>query len=167
MEHSAQTDCHIGVTAEIKVQLKTVSQNDNNSRDTVQGKGLCKAIVGHQAKGVRQQHFFGKSQNKEIKSPGKGKGVKFTPGIVLKLGNHFLIEDDRPCNQLRKKGNKGQIVEKAVMFTSAKRPVDDEGQLLECKETDAQGQQDMFQIKIRMKSHVYIFDKEIIVFKVK
>ena len=53
------------------------------------------------------------------------------------------------------------------MFGFPQASVDHERQLLKRKETDTERQQDMFQRIVRMKGIIYIFDKKIIIFKVK
>lgn len=53
------------------------------------------------------------------------------------------------------------------MFRPAKTAVYDKGKLLEGKEADAEGQQNMFQGKIRMESQIQVFDKEVIIFEIK
>lgn len=53
------------------------------------------------------------------------------------------------------------------MFCPAKAAVYDKRKLLEGEEADAERQQDMFQGKIRMKSQIQVFDKEVIIFKIK
>lgn len=52
------------------------------------------------------------------------------------------------------------------MFRSAKAAVNDKGQLLKSKETDAKRQQDVFQRKVRPEGKINIFDEEIIILKV-
>ncbi len=68
---------------------------------------------------------------------------------------------------MREKGHKGQIVDKIVMPASAQCPVNDIGHLLKGKKADTEGQQDVFQVKVRAESEVNVLNKKIIIFKVK
>lgn len=53
------------------------------------------------------------------------------------------------------------------MFRPAQTAVDDKRKLLEGEEADAEGQQDMFQVEIRMKSQIQVFDEKVIIFEIK
>ena len=53
------------------------------------------------------------------------------------------------------------------MFGFPQASVDHDRQLLKRKETETERQQDMFQRIVRMKGIIYIFDKKIIIFKIK
>ena len=62
---------------------------------------------------------------------------------VEKLGDQFVMGDDRPRNQLREIGDKGDIIEETVIRDLAPVGVDDKRELLKGEKADAQRKKDM------------------------
>ena len=91
IEHPAETDRHIGIAAEIKVQFERISQYHRHGGNTVQRKSLCKPVVGHKGEGIRQQHLLGKSEDKKVDTAGEGRSIRTAAGMIFKLRNHFFV----------------------------------------------------------------------------
>lgn len=167
IEHFSQTDCHIAVTAEIKVNLEGIGEDNQQGGWAVKEIGLLKAEIGKQCQHVGEQHLFPKPKYEQGQSFCKiGRG-KSPVGFILKLRKDFFIQYDGPRYKLGEKSNKHKVVRKGIMFRRTGAAVDEKGQLLERKKTDAKGQQDMFQVKIGAEHIVYIFDEKVKILKIK
>ena len=86
---------------------------------------------------------------------------------ISKLGNQFTVVNNGTCDQLWKIGYIGSIFQKTVVFTFPFIGVDDVGQLLEGIKADTKRQHQVQQREMLFHYCIYVFDKEIIVFKVK
>src|SRR5688500_8778368 len=68
---------------------------------------------------------------------------------------------NRACYQVRKESHKQRVVEEIVFFGFSAMAVDQIGDLRECKETDAQRQQDLGQVEANVESGIDVVDQEV------
>ena len=83
--------------------------------------------------------------------------------LILELGDHLAVQDDRPGNELGEEGHEDTVIPKAFHLLLTAPDRDKEGTLLEGEETDAQREQEMTQGKAASENGVDVFDKEIII----
>ena len=67
-DHFAQTDRHIAIAAEIKVQLRQIPDRQKQCRNAVQHRNIAVSIVDRLCQRIRQQHFFGETEHEKLDS---------------------------------------------------------------------------------------------------
>ena len=167
IKHFSKPHCHITVTAEIKVDLKSVGQNDKKGRGSVQKGSLFKSVINRKSQNICQKYLFSKANGKKGKSLGKIFSLELPVLEILKLWHHFLVKNDRAGNKLWEKGNKRHIINKRVVFCFPGTSVNDKGKLLERKKADTKGKNNVLHGKSRSKQSIDVFKKEIIIFEIK
>lgn len=83
------------------------------------------------------------------------------------MRDDFLVQYNRPGNELGEKGDKSSVIGKGIMPGLPRAAVDNKRELLEGKKADAQGEKNVFQVKVRPEDIIDIFNEEIVVFKIK
>lgn len=115
VEHISKPHSHIAVAAEVEIDLEGIGQDDQKGGRGVQEIGLCKAEIGGKRQYIGQQNLFRQAQYKKgdaFCKVGRGKSALFQG---FELGNHFFVQYNGACNQLRKKGDKGKVMRKGIM----------------------------------------------------
>ena len=139
IEHFSQTDCHIAVTAEIKINLKGISQYHQKRGGGVQKGSLLETVIYGKRKHICKQHLFSQTDCKNHDALCKIIRLKAAVLLILKLRHHFLIGHNGACNQLGKEGHKGKIIDKGVMLRPSGASVNNKGKLLKSKKADSKG----------------------------
>ena len=105
-EHPAEADRHIRVTAEVKIDLESISQH---SHPRIQGQrvGGVEHRIRHAPQRVGQQGLFRKSQDEDADAGGKAFDRLVPRGELCRQG---LVTDDRPRHQVWKQRHEGREV---------------------------------------------------------
>ena len=153
-KHPADPPGHVAVSAEIKIQLQRIAQNDHHRIRPAKRRQAGIAEIHTRPESVRQQHLFCQTDDKKAKTPGNLLPLhRFLPQTV-KLRQHLGMIDDRPRDQLRKEGHKQRICdERTVLHLSLVR-VHNKGNLLEGEKADPQRQQNPPQRRRRAKHRI-------------
>ena len=138
-EHVAQTDGHIRVGGEVKVDLEGVGQGAHPGQAGVQvGRRLIEDPVGNLPHGVSQHHLFGQTEAEAGDAGGKLRKVLLPVGDLRHDGG---VPDDGAGHQLGEQGHiQGHV--QGVLLNGGVSPVhvDDVAEPLKGEERDADGQ---------------------------
>ena len=96
-EHQPEADCHVGVAAEIEVDLKRVGRDAVPGFERTERAGVERKI-GDLAARVRQEHLFRQAEGEERDAPGELRCRMRPP---LELVRDLGEPDDRAGDQLR------------------------------------------------------------------
>ena len=100
-EHSAKTDCHVGIAAEVEVDLKSVGQGTDPGINGVRV-GRIENGVGHLPTRVGEEDFFREAENEDCDARGKtGDGVF----AFAELFGERFVADDGTGDEVRKEGD--------------------------------------------------------------
>jgi len=100
-EQLAKPDCHIRISAEIKINLQRVADSPQPGKPEIQR--VCRERenrVGNLARRVRQQHLFRKAADE---APHAGERPPGGTLAAVDLRRNIVVFDDRPRDQLREK----------------------------------------------------------------
>ena len=101
-EHPSQTNGHITVTAEIKIDLEHIGNGSQPCSCPIDGTCRCtKKIVSHQSQGIGQENLFTETCRKSADS--QGNTVQCHRSLV-NFRCHIMILHNRSCDQLWEKG---------------------------------------------------------------
>ena len=165
-EHLADAHGHVTVPAEVQIQFEGKAQCHQPCGRRVQPVDLLEALIDDHRQGVCQKHLFHQTQTKEHDAVRKILCGKGSLSKILQLGDQLAVQYDRACDQLWEEGDEGGIIQKRQMPGLPPASVDDKGELLQGKEADTQGQNNVFQRKVGMKDGIQVVQKEVIVFVV-
>ena len=106
-EHQPQADRHVGIGAEVEVDLEGVGADAIPGVER-RGGARVEDGVGHLAAGIGQENLLGQSQREEGDAAGE-----FLERVrpLEELVGHILEADDRPSHQLRKHRHVAHVVE--------------------------------------------------------
>ncbi len=139
-EHEAKADGHVGVSAEVEVDLHRVT---DSAEPCVGGSplGSVEGDVSDVSAGVRQNDFFGESEEeKERAAREMAGGFRAVAELVREEGE---LEDGARNKVREHRGEAGEIDEVFHRCCVATIDVDDVTQCLEGVETDAEGEGEM------------------------
>ena len=112
-EHFSETDGHIGVTREIKVDLEGVSQGSQpGSCHRKLGNGKSCRRIPEKADVIRQQDLFSHTGHKAVDA--FREVIQIFPAFLHLLRNGLILYDGS-CDQLRKHGNIGSIADPVLL----------------------------------------------------
>jgi len=118
IENKGDAYGHVGVTAEIKIQLHGVGQTGQPSFNECQRALNGESAVGNKSKGIGDDRFFTKNDGKNEQSPAQIGPIKVSCLFRLQLGNYFSVICDRTRNDVRKESDIKAIAQKVVMELS-------------------------------------------------
>ena len=93
-EHLSHSDGHIGVTAEVKVQLQRIAHCCHEGCRRIQGSDVFVAVIHRESQRVRKKHLFPEPDGKLHHAFCKAFRRKFSPRFILKLGNCRGMKDN-------------------------------------------------------------------------
>ena len=140
VEQLSQPYRHIGITGKVKIDLEGISEQPRH-----QIKGGCIRCTGknkvcRHAESIRKQHLLGQTQGKHHDAAADIFCIPFFPYGFSHLRDQLLWQHNRPCHQLRKKGDEKGILSQTVSRRFSLIGIHYIGDLLEGKETDAERQ---------------------------
>lgn len=139
-KHAPQADSHVGIAGEIIIDLQRVADAAQPGQGGGQTVPRAESGVGDQGQLIAQQHLLAKPGEKAAYTGGKQSPA--LPGGLQLVGHRFVL-DDRPGDQLGKKGDVQADGQKAALgLLSAAGNVDDVAQRLKGEEGNADGQSD-------------------------
>ena len=166
IHHFSQAQRHVTVAAEVEINLEGIGQHDQSRADRAQSGDIPEAPVRRLAEGVGNQHLFRQAQGKKEHTRGEILPLKAFPVLLQKLGNQLIMGHNGACDELRKIGNIGSILQEAVVTRLPPVGVNHIGYLLEGKEADAQGQHNVLQWDLSREQNVDVADKKVEIFVV-
>lgn len=167
IKHVSDTNCHIAVSAEIKIKLERKAERDDKNLRTVQSGQSRKTIVHSSSKGISKDHFFEQPQGKNVDSSGKIGIDEAAVFHILELGDRLIVQYNRAGDQLRKERYKKCIFVESIACDFSSVRVRQKRNLLKGKKTDSKGQQNILEGEGCMKQGIHVFQKEIKIFEIK
>ena len=164
-EDGAETDSHVGVPAEIVVDLESVADCSQPGGHTVQlVDRLRKHLVGYGSKGVGEENFLGESYDEAFHAVSDLLEVH---GTILDLVGYVVVLDDRSRHQLGEEGDvEREFVDVSLRFNFLPIDVHDVANGLEGVEGDADGHDDLDEIDVPVEKRVDVLNKEVEVLEV-
>ena len=161
----AETDRHVGVPAEVVVDLEGVTDRSQPGGHAVQlVDRLRKHLVGYGSQRVGNENFLGESHDEAFHAVGDFLEVH---GSVLDLVSDVMVLDDRSCHQLREKGDvERELVNVLLRLNFLAIDVHDVADGLEGVEGDADGHDDLDEVDMPAEKLVDIFNEEVEVLEV-
>ena len=162
-EHGGKADGHVGIAAEVKVQLEAVEHHAEDG-----GEGAHPRHAGYggerRAEGVRQKDLLHEA-GKEHRHAAPGVGD--IDGPVVKLRLHVLVPDDGAGHDLGEEADvQGKRQRVSLRLGFAAVHVKDIGQRREREKRDAERQRQRLCGDVRAEDGVHVFDEKARVFKV-
>ena len=99
-----ETDCHITVAAEVKINLESISKCSLPAGKKV-SVGTCKNRVGNLGEIISQKNFFCHSQSKHIQACRYIAILRFETLIFIELAHHLIRQNNWSCYKLREKAD--------------------------------------------------------------
>lgn len=112
VQHLSHADSHVGVTAEIKVNLNGIGKSNHKGVGGVKGGYIGVSPVCNIADYVGYQDLFGKTQGESIQTLCKVVPVKALFRRVAKLRHKLIVGNNGTCNQLGEEGYEAGVVDK-------------------------------------------------------
>ena len=164
-EDGAETDGHVGVAAEVVVDLEGVANRSQPGGHAVQlVDRLRKHFVGYGSQGVGEEDFLGEPYDEAFHAVGDLLEVH---RAILNLVGDVVILDDRPCHQLRKEGDvEREFVDILLRLNFLAIDIHDVADGLEGVEGDADGHDDLDEVDMSSEELVDVFDKEVEVLEI-
>ena len=162
-EQPSRADGHVGIAAEVKVQLQGIACRRKKGRGSVQGGEVLIAVIHGKGKRIRKKHFFPEADGKPHHALCKPFGRKAPSSVILKLGNRGGVQDDGAGDQRGEKGHEAEVIQKPAMGRVPPAAVDEEGKLLEGEKADPKRQQKLLCRQLCPEKDVDILHKKIIV----
>ena len=163
-KHLSEAYCHIGVAAEVKIDLHGVSQtaDPGGEHRPVTGSDSYNGIKGH-TDVICQQHFFAKAP----KEPGHTLAEFVKTEISFhKLCINICIPDNRAGDQLWKHGHIGSEVDKIFLYRDLSFVyINNIGERLEGIERNTYRQRQLPVGNIHRENGVDIVQQEAVIFK--
>ena len=154
-EQTRQTDRHVGIAGEIKIELKGIGQRTTPSGKERQAfarlrRGKHRAAIGRD---TVSQHYLLEQTERENSQPDD---KIFDLGRVIlrlcKLRHHFLVMQHGPRNQMRKVGDKQKVVDKVCFFGDTAMDIHQVGNLRKREKRNAERQNDIQQRRRRRRA---------------
>ena len=140
-EHPPDSPCHIAVTAEIKIELERISEDDHKCIRLSEKRHVRITIIHACAERIRQNHLFEQPQHEQHIASGKFFPVEFLLRHSCKLWKHLALRHNRACDQLRKERDKQCIRQQPTIFYLSPVCIHEKANLLKSEKTDAEWQQ--------------------------
>ena len=114
-EHTAKPDAHIGIAAEVIIDLQRVGDQSQCGRRSANRRFTVEHAIGNDCHCVGKQNFFEKTDHKALDAVGKIVPRFFA---VLDFIRNRLIAHDRACDQLREQGNIETHIQRIFLYLS-------------------------------------------------
>ena len=165
VEHLSQTNGHVRIAAEIKINLEGIGERGCPCGTETKTFGV-EAIFYKQCQRIGDHDFLEKTDAEHIDAPGEIVSIECPAAEILELGDHFTVQHNGTRYQLGEEQDKNAVIPKGFQGCFLVPNRDQEGQLLESEETDAQRKDDVLQMEGRGEYRIDIGDKEIVVLEV-
>ena len=164
-EDGAKADRHVGVTAEVVVDLEGVADCSQPGRHAVQlVDRLGEHFVGDSSQRVGEEDFFGESHDEAFHAIGDLLEVH---RAVLYLIGYVVVLDDRSRHQLGEEGNiEREFVDVPLRLDFLSVNVHDIADGLKGVKGDANGHDDLDEVDVPVEKRVDVLDKEVEVLEV-
>lgn len=144
-EHFTQTNCHVGITGEVKVDLEGVADDAQPGLGRVKSRGWGgKDAVCYFRQSVGDEYFFGKADDEALYAFAESREA-YAPFFQLFVD--IAVAYDRACYELRETGDiAAEVNEFTGGWYSSPVNIDDIAQALEGEKADAYRQGDMLPV---------------------
>ena len=165
-ENGAESDSHVGIPAEVVIDLEGVADRSQPSGHTVQlVDRLDEHFVCYGSQGVSEEDFLSEPHDEAFHAVGDFLKVHRT---VFNLVGYVMVLDDRSSHQLREEGDvESEFVDVSLRLNFLPVDVHNVADGLEGVEGDADGHDDLDEVDMSSEKFVDIFNKEVEVLKVK
>ncbi len=164
-EDGAESDRHVGVPAEVVVDLEGIANRSKPGGHAVQlVDRLGKHFVGYSSQRVGEEHLLGEAHDEAFHAVGDFLEVH---RAMLNLVGYVVVFDDRSCHQLREEGDvECEFVDILLRLDFLEIDVHDVADGLEGIERDTDGHDDLDEVDVPAEKLVDVFDKEVEVLEV-
>ena len=143
VEHARGAERHVGITAEVEVDLQRVRQYGEPGAERRERLGMIEAHRGDRRERVGDAHLLHQSDHQQEQPRRKMERLRSLVRWRGELRHHLAVVQDRSGQQMREKAHEQRVVEQARLFRLAATDVDEVCDLGEGEEADAQRQDDM------------------------
>ena len=167
-EHERGADGHVGVAAEVEIELERVGVGTDpgvyaRADDAVLG-AVDACHPGDQL--VRDCHFLEHAGEENADTQREVVGLDRPQLFILQLRYQLAVMDDGPRDQLGEKADKQTVAQEAVLPGLTPVGIDNVGNLLECEKGDGQRQDDSVEVEAGAQRLIGDVDEEIRVFEI-
>ena len=164
-EDGAETDGHVGVPAEIVVDLEGVADRSQPRGHAVQlVDRLGEHFVGYGSQCIGEENLLGESHDEAFDAIGDFLEVH---RAILDLVGYVVVLDDRSSHQLREEADvECELVDVFLRLDFLSVNVHNIADGLEGVEGDANGHDDLDEVDVPAKELIDVFNKEVEVFEV-